>query len=54
MVLIIREATQKKVKKFHNKFELWGGGGQHILMCEPQKSAFFRANFPKRHAEVNS
>ena len=24
-----------------------GGGGQKILVCEPQKSAFFRAHFPK-------
>ena len=40
---------QKKVKKLHNKCELWGGGGQQILVCEPQKSAFFRANFPKKN-----
>ena len=39
---------KKKVKKFHNKCELWGGGGQQILVCEPQKSAFFGANFPKK------
>ena len=38
---------QKKIKKFHNKCELWGGRGQQILVCEPQKSAFFRANFQK-------
>ena len=43
---------QKKVKKFHNKCELCGG--QQILVCEPQKNAFFRANFPKKHAEINS
>ena len=30
------------------------GGGQQILVCEPQKSVFFRANFPKKHAEINS
>ena len=37
---------QKKTgKKVHNSCELWGG--QQILVCEPQKSAFFRANFPK-------
>ena len=36
---------KKKVKKLHNKCELWGG--QQILGCEPQKSAFFRATFPK-------
>ena len=24
-----------------------GGGAQQILVCEPQKSAFFGANFPK-------
>ena len=34
-----REATKKKVKKLHNKCEVWGG--QQILVCEPQKSAFF-------------
>ena len=44
---------KKKVKKFHNKCEI-RGGGQQILVCEPQKSAFFRANFPKKHAEINS
>ena len=38
---------KKKVKKFHNKCEI-RGGGQQILVCEPQKSAFFRANFPKK------
>ena len=42
------EATKKKVKKLHNKCELWVGGGQQILVSEPQKSAFFRANFPKK------
>ena len=29
-------------------------GGQQILVCEPQKSAFLRAYFPKKHAEINS
>ena len=48
------EATKKKVKKLHNKCELWGAGGQQILVCEPQKSAFFRANFQKKHAVINS
>ena len=44
-----REATKKKTgKKVHNSCELWGGG-QQILVCEPQKSAFFRANFPKKN-----
>ena len=42
----------KKRKKNHNSCELWGG--QQILVCEPQKSAFFIANFPKKHAEINS
>ena len=37
---------QKKVKKFHNKCELWGGG-QQILVCEPQKSAFLELIFQK-------
>ena len=51
---LLREATKKKTgKKVHNSCELWGGG-QQILVCEPQKSAFFRANFPKKHAEINS
>ena len=44
---------KKKEKKFHKKCEI-RGGGQQILVCEPQKSAFFRANFPKKHAEINS
>ena len=51
--LRFREATKKKVKELHNKCEI-RGGGQQILVCEPQKSAFFRANFPKKHAEINS
>ena len=39
---------QKKTgKKVHNSCELWEGG-QQILVCEPQKGAFFRANFPKK------
>ena len=38
---------QKKVKKFYNKCELWGGGGQQILVCEPQKSAFLEIIFQK-------
>ena len=43
----LREATKKKTgKKLHNNScELWGG--LQILVCEPQKSVFFRANFPK-------
>ena len=46
------EAT-KNGKKIHTCCELWGG--QQILVCEPQKSAFFRANFPKKkHAVINS
>lgn len=44
----------KKGKQIHNSCELWRGVGQQILVCEPQKSAFFRANFPKKHAEINS
>ena len=47
-IVLIREATKKKVKKLHNKCELLGEGGQQILVWEPQKSAFFRANFPKK------
>ena len=54
LIMTIRAfgSHQKKGKKFHKKCELWGG--QQILVCEPQKSAFFRANFPKKHAEINS
>ena len=36
---------KKTGKKVHNSCELWGG--QQILVCKPQKSAFFRANFQK-------
>ena len=43
----IREATKKK-KKTSQQVWTMGGGGQQILVCEPQKSAFFRANFPKK------
>ena len=46
MIAFIWEATKKIGKKVHNSCELWGGG-QQILVCEPQKSAFIRANFPK-------
>jgi len=43
-----REATKKKkVKKLHNKCELRGEGGQQILVCEPQKSAFLELIFQK-------
>ena len=44
---------QKKSKKTSQVWTM-GRGGQQILVCEPQKSAFFRANFPKKHAEINS
>ena len=38
---ISKGSHQKKTgKKVHNSCELWGGG-QQILVCEPQKSAFF-------------
>ena len=51
--ITLREATKKKTgKKVHNSCELWGS--KQILVCEPQKSAFFSANFPKKHAEINS
>ena len=50
---VFKGSHQKKSKKNHNKCELWGEG-QQILVCEPQKSAFFRANFAKKHAEINS
>ena len=36
---------QKKEKNFTTIVNY--GGGQQFLLCEPQKSAFFRANFPK-------
>ena len=42
----IREATKKKQEKKFTTVVNYGGG-QQILVCEPQKSAFFRANFPK-------
>ena len=47
------EKPPKKGKNFTTVVN-HGGGGQQILVCEPQKSAFFRANFPKKHAEINS
>ena len=50
---MIREATKKKQEKNFTTVVNYGGG-QQILVCEPQKSAFFRANFPKKHAEINS
>ena len=45
--LSLGKPPKKKVKKFHNKCELWVGGGQQILMCEPQI-------FQKKHADINS
>ena len=46
--LSLREATKKKTgKKGHNSWELWGGG-QQILVCEPQKSAFLELIFQKK------
>ena len=44
---LVREATKKKAKNFTSVVN-YGGWGQQILVCEPQKSAFFRANFPKK------
>ena len=52
--LNVKGSHQKKVKKFHNKCEIWGGGGQQILVCEPQKSAFLELIFQKKHAVINS
>ena len=54
IVELIREATKnKQEKKIHNSCELWGG--QQILVCEPQKSAFLELIFQKKkHAEINS
>ena len=44
--ILVREATKKKMaKNFPHVGKL--GGGQQILVWEPQKSAFFRANLPK-------
>ena len=51
--MVNKGSHQKKGKKFHNKCEI-RGGGQQILVCEPQKSAFFRANFPKKHRFLSS
>ena len=48
--VLLGEVTKKNFTTVVNY-----GGGQQILVCEPQKSAFFRANFPKKkHAEINS
>ena len=44
----------KKMAKNFTHVVNYGRGGQQILVCEPQKSAFFRANFPKKYAEINS
>ena len=44
--VIYGKPPEKNRKK--SSQQLWTmGGGQQILVCEPQKSAFFRANFPK-------
>ena len=37
----------KKMAKNFTHVVNYGRGGQQILVCEPQKSAFFGANFPK-------
>ena len=44
----LREATKKNRKKKFTTVVNYGGG-QQTLVCEPQKSAFFRANFPKKN-----
>ena len=46
-ILLVKGSHQKKTgKKIHNSCELWGGG-QQILVCEPQKSAFLELIFQK-------
>ena len=50
---LLGKPPKKKVKKLHNKCEL-RGGGQQILVCEPQKSAFLELIFQKKHAVINS
>ena len=37
----------QKMTKNYTHGASYGRGGQKILVCEPQKSAFFRTNFPK-------
>ena len=45
---------QKKSKKTSQQVWTMGGGGQQILVCEPQKSAFLELIFQKKHAVINS
>ena len=42
----VKGSHQKNVKKFTHCANY---GGHQILVCEPQKSDFFRANFPKKN-----
>ena len=51
--MILKGRQQKKEK---NSQQLWTmGGGQQILVCEPQKSAFLELIFQKKkHAVINS
>ena len=43
---LVREATKKKAKNFPSVVN-YGGGGQQILVCKPQKSAFLELIFKK-------
>ena len=49
----IREATKKKVKKFH-KCELWGGGVSKFWCVNRKKVLFLELIFQKKHAVINS
>ena len=46
MIICLGKPPKKNGKKFPSCWEI-RGGGQQILVWESQKSAFFRANFPK-------
>ena len=45
-LITLGKQPKKNGKKFHYSCKLWGGG-QQILVCEPQKSAFLELIFQK-------
>ena len=49
-MLHTKGSHQKKSKKnFTTSVNYGGGGGQQILVCEPQKSAFLELIFQKKN-----
>ena len=50
----IKGSHQKKVKKLHNKCELWGEGVSKFWCVNLKKVLFLELIFQKKHAVINS